>query len=233
MDVLYSTVERAAGKLKADDLEEQLAALLKMDRTTAVKGEQGNACMVAALVLTVAVLVQTRLEAGKGLHNIDVKPLAEIGTSPRPAENLERAFNRILQHDYEPVFTIARDILCDVTQARAQDGDARRSHRRDHRAVAGRRRAVRDGRRGLRGGALQPHHARPGVGRRVLHAAGGRRAARGTGASRYRRDGFHEREDPRPPAGYSTLRAAAERCCRRGSRPSRTGRTTTAPRRRR
>ena len=116
MDVLYSTVERAAGKLKADDLEEQLAALLKMDRTTAVKGEQGNACMVAALVLTVAVLVQTRLEAGKGLHNIDVEPLAEIGTSPRPAENLERAFNRILQHDYEPVFRIARDILCDVTQ---------------------------------------------------------------------------------------------------------------------
>ena len=117
MDVLYSTVERAAGKLKADDLEEQLAALLKMDRTTAARGEQGNACMVAALVLTVAVLVQTRLEAGKGLHNIDVEPLAEIGTSPRPAENLERAFNRILQHDYEPVFTIARDILFDVTQA--------------------------------------------------------------------------------------------------------------------
>ena len=117
MDVLYSTVERAAGKLKADDLEEQLAALLKMDRTTAAKGEQGNACMVAALVLTVAVLVQTRLEAGKGLDNIDVEPLAEIGTSPRPAENLERAFNRILQHDYEAVFTLARDILCDVTQA--------------------------------------------------------------------------------------------------------------------
>ena len=105
------------GKLKADDLEEQLAALLKMDRTIAAKGEQGNACMVAALVLTVAVLVQTRLEAGKGLHNIDVEPLAEIGTSSRPAEKLERAFNRILQHDYEPVFTIARDILCDVTQA--------------------------------------------------------------------------------------------------------------------
>ena len=117
MDVLYSTVERAAGKLKADNLEEQLAALLKMDRTIAAKGEQGNACMVAALVLTVAVLVQTRLEAGKGLHNIDVEPLAEIGTSSRPAEKLERAFNRILQHDYEPVFTIARDILCDVTQA--------------------------------------------------------------------------------------------------------------------
>ncbi|MCY4661879.1 MAG: DEAD/DEAH box helicase family protein, partial [Acidobacteria bacterium] len=117
MDVLYSTVERAAGKLKADDLEEQLAALLKMDRTTAVKGEQGNACMVAALVLTVAVLVQTRLEVGEGLRNIDVEPLAEIGTSPRPAENLERAFNRILQHDYEAVFTLARDILCDVTQA--------------------------------------------------------------------------------------------------------------------
>ena len=83
MDVLYSTVERAAGKLKADDLEEQLAALLKMDRTIAAKGEQGNACMVAALVLTVAVLVQTRLEAGKGLHNIDVEPLAEIGTSSK------------------------------------------------------------------------------------------------------------------------------------------------------
>ena len=117
LDVLYSTVERAAGKLKADDLEEQLAALLKMDRATAVKGEQGNACMVAALVLTVAVLVQTRLEAGRGLHNIDVEPLADIGRSSRPAEKLERAFNRILQHDYEPVFTIARDILCDVTQA--------------------------------------------------------------------------------------------------------------------
>ena len=117
MDVLYSTVERAAAKLRADNLEEQLAALLKMDRATAVKGEQGNACMVAALVLTVAVLVQTRLEAGKGLHNIDVEPLAEIGTSPRPSENLERAFNQILQHDYEPVSTIARDILCDVTRA--------------------------------------------------------------------------------------------------------------------
>ena len=117
MDVLYSTVERAAGKLKADDLEEQLAALLKMDRTTAARGEQGNACMVAALVLTVAVLVQTRLEAGKGLHSIEVEPLAEIGASARPAENLERAFNRILQHDYEPVFRIARDVLCDVTRA--------------------------------------------------------------------------------------------------------------------
>ena len=116
MDVLYSTVERAAAKLKADDLEEQLAAFLKMDRTTAVKGEQGNACMVAALVLTVAVLVQTRLEAGKGLYNLDLEPLAEIGTSSRPAERLERAFNRILQRDYAPVFTIARDILCDVTQ---------------------------------------------------------------------------------------------------------------------
>ena len=117
MDVLYSTVERAARKLKADDLEERLAALLKMDRTTAVKGEQGNACMVAALVLTVAVLVQTRLEAGTGLRNIDIEPLAKIGTSPRPAERLERAFNQILQHDYEPVFTIARDIIFELTQA--------------------------------------------------------------------------------------------------------------------
>ena len=52
-----------------------------------------------------------------GLHNIDIEPLAEIGRNSRPAEKLERAFNRILQHDYEPVFTIARDILCDVTQA--------------------------------------------------------------------------------------------------------------------
>ena len=117
MDVLYATVERAAAKLKADALEEDLASLLGMDRTTGTKGEQGNACMLAALVLTVAVLVQTRLEAGNGLRNIDVDPLAEIGTSRRPAENLERAFNRILRHDYEPVFTIARDILNEVTRA--------------------------------------------------------------------------------------------------------------------
>ena len=82
MDVLYSTVERAAGKLRADNLEEQLAALLKMDRTTATKGEQGNACMVAALVLTVAVLVQTRLEAGKGFHYIDVERLAKSARAP-------------------------------------------------------------------------------------------------------------------------------------------------------
>ena len=216
MDVLYSTVERAARKLKADDLEEQLAALLKMDRTTAAKGEQGNACMVAALVLTVAVLVQTRLEAGKGLHNIDVAPLAKIGTSPKPAEEMERAFNRILQHDYAPVFTIARDILFDVTQA------GRKTAMLDE-AIAGIIEQSRDAAEqyaaagaDYAGELFKPHHARPGVRWCVLHAPGGRRATGRSGAPRDRRDGIHRCQGRQAVARTRPHMRQRNADCRRG-----------------
>ena len=61
--------------------DELLQSARAADDADPVKGEQGNACMVAALVLTVAVLVQTRLEGTAA--KIKTIPASVTGTERR------------------------------------------------------------------------------------------------------------------------------------------------------
>lgn len=113
LEVLLTTVKEAAGKLRAENLDDALAGVLEMD-LTAEDADAGDACMVAGLVLTTAALVQTRLEAADAFKGLGVEPLENVARESRPAVALKRAFNRILVHDYQPVFTLGRDVIAAV-----------------------------------------------------------------------------------------------------------------------
>ena len=122
-NVLRETVEGAAATLREDGLEETLKDQLEMTRLKEQGNSAADACTVAALMLTTAAIMHARLEQGTALTGQGIRRLAEVGAESEPAETLLTAWNRVLDTDYKPVFSIARDILVRITrQARRTAG---------------------------------------------------------------------------------------------------------------
>ena len=141
-NVLQETVERSAALLKADELEADLEEELGMQhRSEKSRNEAADPCTVAALMLTTAAVMQARLEDAGALAGKQYPKLEEVARSGRPAEKLLRSWVTILDTDYKPVFSIARDILLRVTRhtRRTAGLDAAvRGIARDAREIAGR-----------------------------------------------------------------------------------------------
>ena len=116
-NVLRETVERAAGCLRAEELEGELRAELGMESISEeARSDSADACTVAALMFMTGAILHARLEHGEALRGRNVGRLAAIAGSGTPAEDLLLAWQRILDTDYRPVFGLARDILLHLTR---------------------------------------------------------------------------------------------------------------------
>ena len=116
MNVLQNTVSAAASLLRGDGLEEPLKRQLRMERLR--QGQGGNsradACTVTALLVTNAALMHVRLARASAIGGL--VSVAEVAASDRPAEALMAAWNAILNRDYQPIFSRARDLLQFLTR---------------------------------------------------------------------------------------------------------------------
>jgi len=113
----------SAGKLVADDLglavsiagarfsEGNLAAPLAaaLGNLTVDDTNEADICKVAALVLINACLLHRRLREVPRFS--DIADLARVTGAPDPAAVLADGWERILEHDYEPVFGSALSVL--------------------------------------------------------------------------------------------------------------------------
>ena len=115
-NVLRESVEAAAGKLKEDELEDELKTQLGMQRTAQTNAKRADACTVTALLLMTASIVHARIERSGGLKGHETPALGEISRNRTPAEELMRAWDEILAIDYQPVFKRARDLLRHLTR---------------------------------------------------------------------------------------------------------------------
>ncbi len=113
MNVLRNTVSAAAELLRNDNLEGPLKVQLRMDRLKE-GNNRADACTVTALLVMNATLMHVRLARAEAIRNLS--SVADVAASNRPAESLMEAWNTILDRDYQPIFSRARDLLLFLTR---------------------------------------------------------------------------------------------------------------------
>ena len=114
-NILNETVQRASHHLREDSLERELRIQLGMDKIQQTE-DGADACTVTALLLMMACIVQARLEQGKVMEGREIQSLVDVQASGAPAEELIKAWNKILEVDYQPVFTLSRNLLTHLTR---------------------------------------------------------------------------------------------------------------------
>ena len=165
LNILREIVEGAAGKLKAESLEEELARVLGMDKYGNPRHgtHRADACTVAALVLTTATLVQARLEKTKAVKLKTEHSVASIARSGKAATTLLFAFQEILRAGLPPHLRDHREHPGPRGLRDSEDGKPRRRRARHRRAGSrGRGQLRRNGRR-LRRRTVQRSNGRSGV----------------------------------------------------------------------
>ena len=115
-NVIQELVERAGSTLREDGLEDELAQILEMDKLgpPPATGHRADACTVAALLLTMAGIVQTRLEEAGAVEprpDLSVRALASAADA---AAAFADAYGAILDRDYQPIFGLVRDLLVEL-----------------------------------------------------------------------------------------------------------------------
>ena len=106
-DELGATVSFAGARFSDGDLAEPLAAAL--GNLAVTDANEADICKVASLVLINACLLHRRLREVPRFG--DIADLARVSGAENPAAVLETAWQRILEHDYEPVFGPALCVL--------------------------------------------------------------------------------------------------------------------------
>ena len=99
-DEIADSVKAASAVLQDEELEDALAEAL--DLTTEADGGAKGICMISALLLCNACLLQRRLRDEPGMQLII--RLDKIAGAKDPRELLETAWEMILEKDYAPVF---------------------------------------------------------------------------------------------------------------------------------
>ncbi len=103
---IEDAVKHAADRLLKAGYAENLAGAMGM--STDGEGGQREVCVVAALVLANACMLQRRLYKTSGME--DLADLGMIGRSQRPYADLIASWERILEKDYRPAFQPALDV---------------------------------------------------------------------------------------------------------------------------
>jgi len=118
MNILQNTVEAAAELLRSDGFEEALKRQLGMkEQGDPGKGRtSADACTVTSLLVTNATMMHVRIARESAITGLKKDDVAHIAASEAPAERMIESWNRILDLDYRPVFSLARDILQFVTR---------------------------------------------------------------------------------------------------------------------
>ena len=115
LNLLREIVETAAAKLRADNLEDTLSSVLRMEKWRKTGKKRADGCTVTALLLTTAVLVQARIEKSNAIQLPERHYVDRIAASGEAAKDLMVAFDRVMDVDYKPVFGLARDLLRHLT----------------------------------------------------------------------------------------------------------------------
>lgn len=111
-DELGATVSFAGARFSDGDLAEPLAAAL--GNLAVTDANKADICKVASLVLINACLLHRRLRDVSRFD--DLADLARVSGAEDPAAVLTTAWQRILEHDYEPVFAPALSVLAALPQ---------------------------------------------------------------------------------------------------------------------
>ncbi|MCY4380334.1 MAG: DEAD/DEAH box helicase family protein [Proteobacteria bacterium] len=110
-DEIIDIVKSAGRLLVQEELAEPLAKALNCQ-------DSGNSCVIAALILTNAMLLQRRLE-----KHFLIKKLNYLGSNQDPAQILDDIWQDILSKDYRPIFHPAREIIKVLKNQRSQKTD--------------------------------------------------------------------------------------------------------------
>ena|GEM_PF-384330 len=101
-NLLEDSVREAARHLRSDTLTSALNGHYGLDRLAADKrAQQADGCTIAALLMMNAAMLHQRIAAGGWLS--DVPGLGTIKTSTNPVRDIDRAWQTIRSHDFDPV----------------------------------------------------------------------------------------------------------------------------------
>ena len=101
-NLLEDSVREAARHLRSDTLTSALNAHYGLDRLAADKREQqADGCTIAALLMMNAAMLHQRIAAGGWLSG--VPGLGTIKASTKPVREIDRAWQTIRSHDFDPV----------------------------------------------------------------------------------------------------------------------------------
>lgn len=114
---IQSTIKRAAGYLMDDRFGLRAAKLLDIDVPSLQKNQQERrkalqgACEQAMIFVLQACLVQQRIIDSAEWSNNKLTKLADIARNNDPATQLSQDWAVILEHDFQPIFGLAKKIL--------------------------------------------------------------------------------------------------------------------------
>ena len=116
VNLLQNIVKTAARKLREEGLEDVLAPYLDMQSVaeTSNNTNTADACTVAAIIWTNAVIMQARLEKSNIKELSKMPKVEDIINDVVPARPLMRAWTEVLTKDYKPIFKTATDLLQEV-----------------------------------------------------------------------------------------------------------------------
>ena len=116
VNLLQNIVKTAARKLREEGLEDVLAPYLDMQSVaeTSTNTNTADACTVAAIIWTNAVIMQARLEKSNIKELSNMPKVNDIINNVVPARPLMRAWTEVLTKDYKPIFKTATDLLQEV-----------------------------------------------------------------------------------------------------------------------
>ena len=114
INLLRGTVKAVAEHLRTEDLEDILALRLGMENVERSSKGVADACAVTAVIWVNAAIMHARLGkyGTKSLSNI--RPIEEVVSEVTPARGLIESWQKILIHDYVPIFEVALQLLHDV-----------------------------------------------------------------------------------------------------------------------
>ena len=109
-NLLEDSVREAARHLRSDSLTSALNKHYELDRLAADKREQqADGCTIAALLMMNAAMLHQRIAAGGWLTG--VPSLDTIKASTNPIREIERAWQTIRSHDFDPVIRPALEAV--------------------------------------------------------------------------------------------------------------------------
>ncbi|MDE0309263.1 MAG: DEAD/DEAH box helicase family protein [Acidiferrobacterales bacterium] len=114
INLLRGTVRTVAEHLRSEDLEEILALRLGVENVERSTSGVADACVITAVIWVNAAIMHARLARHNSNKLSDIRPIEASVSDVTPARGLIESWQKILVHDYVPIFQVALELLHDV-----------------------------------------------------------------------------------------------------------------------
>lgn len=114
INLLRGTVRTVAEYLRTEDLENTLALRLGMENVERSSQGVADACAVTAVIWVNAAIMHARLAKNNTKTLSKIRPIEDAISEVTPARGLIESWQKILIHDYVPIFEVALELLHDV-----------------------------------------------------------------------------------------------------------------------